>query len=148
MSQQPPAWSIEELVERQAYVMHVETQVAGKCVRLYKPGEWTSPINNQPVTDPVLELDTGDTFVLKPMKPDAIVPMSQREVDLYDGFTKIMGKALEIALRMGRSSQMPKLNALLIISVSLNMQQTRVRAEMKKLSGLAPAQGGGIDAFG
>lgn len=44
-------------------VLHREANVVGIVVGVHLPGEYKSPINGEPVTAHVLELDGGHTFV-------------------------------------------------------------------------------------
>ena len=43
-------------------IMHVPTHVTGLLVKVYRSGEYVSPVNNLPVTSCVIELDGGGTF--------------------------------------------------------------------------------------
>jgi hypothetical protein len=131
-------WSVEELAERQAFLLHNETGVVGRAKRLYPANEYKGE-NGRLVELPVLELDTGDTFVVR---PEAFTPLSDREVALVEGATKMLTSVITVCMRQSKAARIElPVAALLVLSCfrmqerALELESRRVAAQEKKEQG-------------
>ena len=105
MSGDKPAWSIDELVQRRAFLLHPETGTVGEAAKLHAPGDYVSPLNKQPVNALVLEFASGDTFVVK--GPDTFVPLTDPEQLAYVALVRMLSSAVEIAGRGAAAAKVP-----------------------------------------
>jgi hypothetical protein len=102
------AWSVSELAERGGYVIHEETGTVGRAKRMWSGDDgdaWVSPVNGQSVKAPVLELQTGDAFVLK--DADTFTPLTAKEVEVFEGLQQMVTHATTIAGGLAAASGVP-----------------------------------------
>ena len=118
------AWSVSELAERGGYVIHEETGTVGRAKRMWSGDDgdaWVSPVNGQSlgpdplwhasppngqsVKAPVLELQTGDAFVLK--DADTFTPLTAKEVEVFEGLQQMVTHATTIAGSLAAASGVP-----------------------------------------
>ena len=117
------AWSVSELAEQGGYVLHPATGVVGRAKRLWTSNEgdrWVSPVNGNEVKAPVLELDTGDAFVIT---EDAFVPLTAKEVEVYEAFQNMVTSATEVAGTLAAASRVPLETFAALGAAALGTQQ-------------------------
>lgn len=146
MTNKPP-WSVDEAVRSKMLVLHVETGVIGAMTRYWTglEGDQYLPPQRDPtlpvdidalpprqVTAPVIELDTGDAFLLK--GPDTFVPLTETEGEFREEVTKIVAAAVDIAARGGKARKLP-IDIFIIIMTSILRRQLNLLA----LAGRIPA---------
>lgn len=82
---------------------------------------YASPHNGEAVKGPVLELDTGDAFLVE--GPDTFVPLTQAEILLYAGYQQMVTAATEIAARQAAAAKIDREAFRVIASSALRLQQ-------------------------
>jgi hypothetical protein len=95
-------FNIEEMVDRRAVVLHLETGTVGRMAKLHEPGEYTSPGNGKPVDSRVVELEDGNSFVVK---EGVFVPLAGREVEVWEMLSSVVTDSLKVAARMAAARQ-------------------------------------------
>lgn len=118
--------SVQEMCEKQMWLLHVETGYIGQAFKLYNPGEYVSSINNKPVDATVLEMTGGNSFLLK--DESTFVPLTDNEQQTFIAMTKMISGALEIAGRGAMVSKMP-MDIFVVLATAVLKQQQSVIAE-------------------
>jgi hypothetical protein len=95
-------FNVEEMVERRAVVLHLETGTVGRMARLHEPGEYTSPGNGKPVDARVVELEDGNSFVVK---DGVFVPLAGREIEVWEMLSSVVTDSLKVAARTAAARQ-------------------------------------------
>jgi hypothetical protein len=80
----------EDLANDKALVLHLVAGRIGRVLRLWAPGVFISPENNEAVTAPVLQLDSGDYFLADALAEHSFHRMTPAEEGLVEAFTSIL----------------------------------------------------------
>ena len=85
--------------EQHACLLHVETLVVGRVKKVHAPGEYVGE-NGRAVTAFVLELSTGDAFVLKSGElGSGFVPLSEEELALFERLVGTIATTIATTVR-------------------------------------------------
>lgn len=93
----------EGLAASRAWVLVKGTSVVGRALKLHAPGEYTSPVNDQPVDAPVLELLGGHAFVAQEGDAANFVEIDERAANYYRAMLQSLGRVLAESMTMGES---------------------------------------------
>ena len=116
-------WSVSELAEQGGYVIHEPTGTVGRATKLWTgvPGDrWRSPANDRDVEAPVLQLDTGDAFLLK---EDAFTPLTRKESDLFEKMQGALTSAMTVGGHLAAAAQIPLEQFVRLGVAALKIQQ-------------------------
>lgn len=125
-------WSIEELVEKRGLVLHNETQTLGRAVAYFDGVDRRSlGLDGKEVPAPVLQLDTGDTFVVKPY---AFTPLSDREAAFVGNLQSMVRDAAMIAIGVAASLGMDQQVVMQLAAFVMDGTRKRFLAEVARLT--------------
>lgn len=128
-----------ELCDQQRLVLHVESGVIGRARRYYLPGEWTSPVNDKAVDGSVLELDTGDAFLVK--DGDTFLPLTPAESAAYEGVTAVLTEAMRVSMVTAAKAGLTQRNFLLLATSALETQRRQLGAAVAAACGVEKDDG-------
>lgn len=94
-----PAFKIG-VCARHSRLLHLDTLVVGNVKKVYAPGEYVNAEHGRAVTAPVVELSTGDAFVVRPGDVPAFVAISERNFVLYELLLAALATTLVKALHI------------------------------------------------
>jgi hypothetical protein len=123
------------LVDRKAWVLHLGTDTIGRASKLYDGrGElYVSPVNNVPVSAPVLELDTGASHVAD---PSTFTELSESHVKFL---AKVFAE-LDVAVKVvhaGTAGLVQPPTALMLMAAAFRSQAVQFdRARRNLLAGM------------
>jgi hypothetical protein len=129
------AWA-KQLVEKHAWVMHVQSRTVGRVAELYD-GEgklWQPPESDRPVKAPVLKFEQGHTFLAR--DPGAFIEFTGREASFFQDAQASLAGALSELAQLGAAKGVIGQTGILLLTSALR-QQLR---ELERLHpGTAPA---------
>ncbi len=131
-------WGVQDLVDRQAWLLHNKTGVIGRARKLYERGEYVGP-NARAVDNRVLELDTGDAFVAS---ADAFTPLAEREVELIEKLGEMFSAAITVGVRMAGAMKIPLPFAAMLVLSCLRLQERALELEARKVAAATVAASG------
>lgn len=108
----------EELVASSAVVLHLPSGVVGAVQRLVPAGEPPTE-GAQPLTVPVLVLDTGDSFCCS---RDTLQVLTPREHQYHQHVQRLLGMALVEFGAIGRAMGLPPERLLVLLRTALARQ--------------------------
>jgi hypothetical protein len=122
-------WGVQDLVDKQAWLLHNKTGVIGRARKLYERGEYVGP-NARAVDEcRVLELDTGDAFLVS---EDAFTPLAKREVELVEKLGEMFSAAITVGVRMAGAMRIPLPFAAMLVLGCLRLQERALELEARK----------------
>lgn len=118
----------QELMKRNAFVMHRQTMMAGVVTNCWSGQDedvYVSPENGLPVYEPVIQLDTGHTFLAH---EEFIIELDEFATKLFQaidaGITVTLAQTSEIA----RTTRVP-------FDVYLGLAESALRLSLVKVQG-------------
>ena len=125
-------------------VLDLSRQFAGRVKALHAPSEYISPINRLPVDCPVLELETGESFVLKSREHFAtlVVVEDERAVAYYEETWKMVQEATRLACGIAARIGIAPRVAFLMVGKALQAQGGILLRKQQE----EDANGGGAEA--
>lgn len=110
----------EQVARDKAWVMHVPTGVIGQAEHFYESSTFIGG-NGVPVKDPVLKLNTGDTFVA--VEPgERFRVMNPGLIALYQEASTGMGMLLRAFVQKSAKAGLDVEDVVIILESSLRMQ--------------------------
>jgi hypothetical protein len=124
-------------------VLDLSRQFAGRVRALHAPNEYVSPINRQPVDCPVLELETGESFVLKSREHFAtlVVVEDERVVEYYADVWKLVQETTRLSCGVAAKIGIAPQVAFLMVGKALQAQGGILLRRQQE-----EAHGGGAEA--
>lgn len=107
----------KDFVDRQATVMHLPTGTIGRVQKLFDgQGQlYVSPVNQTPVKSPVLELDSGSSFVAE---PGQFIEFNDREKDFLKRSWAVVRKlSQDFAVLSTATAVTPKTAMMILASI-------------------------------
>jgi hypothetical protein len=119
-------WSIEDLVLREAWLLHNEQGVVGQAKEFFDGVKkiWVSPVNGNAVSAPVLLLSTGDAFVVS---ATAFTPLSEKEGQVCAKAQELIAGSVKICAVMARLIDVPLDVFATLMSAQLRVQERQLR---------------------
>ena len=130
-------WSVDEMVRDKAWLMHVETGTIGRAETFHGHGEFVSPTNGKPVEGPVMTFDTGDSFVVT---GDALVPLTDVEVAVYEASVKMLTAMMQITMGLANAAGISPGAYLAIVGGAMQMQRRQAELAIQQMAERARAQ--------
>lgn len=119
------AWA-RALVDERAWVIHQPTCTVGRVVKLHAAGgTYTSPINQEPVQDPVLELEEGHALVAR---PGTFIKLSEADANFYSEAQGAIRELLTAMVMVAAGSKIPKTMTQLLLRSALQAQLLKLGA--------------------
>lgn len=88
----------------------------GLVKKVCAPGEYVSPLNNKPVHDPVLLLETGESFVIRDDEPGRFVEMDTKEHEFLQFTSKLFAETIVAVARTPFAQRLDRTTALRMIA--------------------------------
>lgn len=126
-------WSIDEAIQRKAWVVHVETGTVGQMVKFYTgldDDHYVSTLSKEPIPAPVVELDTGDAFVLK--GADTFACLTEAEAAIYASFTQMLAAGVTITAKTAAAAKVPMGTYLVLVRAAIRLQERCVLAALER----------------
>lgn len=88
----------------------------GAVQKLCASGEYISPLNDKPVPDPVLLLETGESFVVRADEPGRFVEMDTKEHEFLQFTSKLFAETIVAIARTPLAQKLDRTTALKMIA--------------------------------
>lgn len=121
------AWA-SDLIERQAWMFHVETYAVGQAKRFYSGlhvDVYMSRANGEPVHGPVLELDTGHALMADPAK---WMELTAAEIKFFGALQAGFTGLIAVAAKNAKDSGVELEKGLAMLTAILRMQLAALEA--------------------
>ena len=112
----------EGLAASRAWVLVKGTSVVGRALKLHAPGEYTSPVNDQPVDAPVLELLGGHAFVAQEGDAANFVEIDERAANYHGDVAPFLFLLAE-PMTIARASTLKKASSHRLLSAWLRSRR-------------------------
>lgn len=110
---------------RPPMLLHVSTLRVDVPVVFHLPGEYISPVNGEPVNACVVEMKSGESFVVRPgAHLTTFVELGEGEMRFYLEATEHMGTALAEAMAMGPRCGVREPQTAILLLVALLRRQS------------------------
>lgn len=103
----------------------------GAVKKLHAPGEYVSPVNELPVDAPVLELDTGDSFIANAGEEGRFVELDNDEHDFLVHTARTLSQAV-LSISARAAAKLPRELALRMMANELRSIASTVEASIGK----------------
>jgi hypothetical protein len=120
------AWA-RALVRDAAWVLHQPTCTVARASKLHaeRSGTYTSTVNQEPVNDPVLEMDDGNAFVAR---AGNFLQLSEADVKFFLEAQEGVRELVRVLAMVGAGSKIPKSMTGLLIRSALQAQVQKLSA--------------------
>lgn len=119
-------WAVD-LVATNALVLHKPTSVVGKVQRFYAPGEYVSPLNDQPLDAYALEILTSEGAHVLLAVEENYLALSQAAAKLFIvamvEYTRAMLKVAETAKQAGVDDSVARALMFATVTTQRNLLQ-------------------------